>query len=318
MNFYKISINIIAKQRSSIYSQSCLLNRKHNLVISMLEHRCISSHHVTKSIEFISKDNGQLSTKSMKQNLSKTEKRPLLLMLCWLLAKRKHVMKFANLYLEQGFDIALVSLSPWQLMWPTKGSRLVAGDVLNFLLQNGAYSKVLVHGFSVGGYLWGEILDLIQSDRTNCDGVINRFVGQVWDSTADISELSIGTPVAVFPNNPVLQSMMKTYLECHMKTFYKQATQYYVRSSQLFHSTIVHAPALFLVSNTDPIGTVASNTRVRETMESLGMQTYMKIFDKSPHVGHLQKYPKEYVAELYAFLNQLDMIQNEEKIRARL
>ena len=44
----------------------------------------------------------------------------------------------------------------------------------------------------------------------------------------------------------------------------------------------------------------------------------MKIFEESPHVSHFYTYPKEYVAELYAFLQKLNLIQNEEKIRARL
>lgn len=33
-------------------------------------------------------------------------------------------MKFANLYLEQGFDVVTVSVSPFQLMWPVKGTRV--------------------------------------------------------------------------------------------------------------------------------------------------------------------------------------------------
>lgn len=47
-------------------------------------------------------------------------------------------------------------------------------------------------------------------------------------------------------------------------------------------------------------------------------QTYVKIFDESPHVAHFYTYPKEYVAVLYEFLQKLNLIQNEEKIRARL
>lgn len=48
------------------------------------------------------------------------------------------------------------------------------------------------------------------------------------------------------------------------------------------------------------------------------LQTYVKIFEESPHVAHFYTYPKEYVAELYAFLQKLNLIQNEEMIRARL
>lgn len=42
----------------------------------------------------------------------------------WMLARKQHVMKYATLYLEQGFDVVSVSCTPWQLMWPVKGSQV--------------------------------------------------------------------------------------------------------------------------------------------------------------------------------------------------
>ncbi|OAD57622.1 hypothetical protein WN48_01596 [Eufriesea mexicana] len=222
-------------------------------------------------------------------------------------------MKYVNLYVEQGFDIVVVSITPWQLMWPTKGSRLVAADLLEFLIQHQNYQQILLHGFSVAGYMWGEILDLIQSDHKKYNNVIDRIIGQVWDSLADVTELSIGTTRAIFPKSEMVQNMFQKYLEYHMKAFYKQSTQYYIRSSQLFHSNLVRSPALFLISKSDPVGTVASNLRVKNNWDALGTKTYVKIFEKSPHVGHYQTYPKEYVAELNAFLNKLHINQNEKK-----
>lgn len=279
--------------------------------------RGICTHHITKNIEFITEDNHVTISGNAIQNINAINNRPLLVILSWLLSKRQHIMKFANLYLEQGFDIAVVSLTPWQLVWPVKGSRLVALDLLTFLTRNQNYEQILLHGFSVGGYMWGEVLDFIESDRKQYGHITDKVVGQVWDSVADISELTIGTPRAVFPKNEVLQTMLKKYLEYHMKAFHEQATRYYIRSSQLFHTNVLRCPALFFISRTDPVGTLCSNLRVRDQWESLGVKTYVKIFDKSPHVGHYRHYPKEYVAELYAFLNKLNLIQNEEKIRAR-
>lgn len=120
--------------------------------------------------------------------------------------------------------------------------------------------------------MWGEVLSMVITDRQRYDPVIERIVGQIWDSAADISEITIGTPLAVFPNNPMLQGALAKYLEYHMATFYKQATQYYIRSSQLFHTNLVHSPALFLVSKTDPVGALKCNQRVRDSWDSLGVQ----------------------------------------------
>lgn len=57
-----------------------------------------------------------------------------------------------------------------------------------------------------------------------------------------------------------------------MKTFHKVATCHYLRASQLFHTNIIKAPAVFFLSKTDPIGAEASNQRVRESWENMGMK----------------------------------------------
>ncbi|XP_078047869.1 transmembrane protein 53-like lethal (2) k09913 isoform X2 [Augochlora pura] len=278
----------------------------------------LSSYRITKNIEFISSDKKIKTPEGRMEKFKNDDKRPLLIMLSWLMSKRRHIMKFVNLYTEQGFDVALVTLTPWQVMWPTKGTRMVAGDLLDFLVQYERNQKILLHGFSVGAYMWGEVMDLIQSDREKYSHIINMIVGQVWDSAVDVPELTSGIPRAVFPKNLVLQNMLQKYLEYHLRTFYKQSTQYYMRSSQLFHTNLVHTPALFYMSKVDPVGNITDNMRVHDQWVINGVKTYVKIFDKSPHVGHLYVYPKEYIGELYAFLGRLNLIQNEEKMRALL
>ncbi|XP_072755960.1 uncharacterized protein L(2)k09913 [Anoplolepis gracilipes] len=307
---------VLTGRQINMCAQSYLLKYNHCWSIRQSSHM-LSSHHVSKNIEFLTQDN-HVSSKNIKQNVNVANTRPLLIILTWLLSKRQHVMKYVNLYTEQGFDVAVVSLTPWQLMWPVKGSRLVAADLLTFLKQNENYQQILLHGFSVGGYMWGEVLDLMESNREKYSGIADRIVGQVWDSIADVSQIPIGFPRAVFPKNVMLQTMLQKYLEYHMKTFHQQATQYYIRSSQLFHSAPIRAPALLFVSKTDPVGTVPSNLGLRDIWEPSGIKTYVKIFEESPHVAHFYTYPKEYVAELYTFLQKLNLIQNEEKIRSRL
>ncbi|XP_014615473.1 PREDICTED: uncharacterized protein LOC106793222 [Polistes canadensis] len=290
---------------------------KQNKAVMLISPRLLSTYEVTKNIKFISQDNDLKILKYSVQSSNSLEKRPLLVLLCWLLAKEKHIMKFADLYLQQGFDVTLVTITPWQLMWPEKGSRLIAVDLLTFLLKNQDYQQIILHGFSVAGYMWGEALTYIHADREKYNNVVDRIIGHVWDSAADINEIVVGTPRAIFPNNPLLQSIIRKYLIYHMKAFYKQSTQYYLRSSQMFHTNLIRSPALIFVSNTDPVGLVSSNMRVRDSWDSLGTKTYIKIFDGSPHVGHYLKYPKEYVEELNAFLGMLNLIKDKDKITAQ-
>lgn len=61
--------------------------------------------------------------------------------------------------------------------------------------------------------MWGEALDLIESNKDKYSNITDRIVGQVWDSIADVSQIAIGFPHAVFPKNIVLQTMLKKFVE---------------------------------------------------------------------------------------------------------
>lgn len=78
--------------------------------------------------------------------------------------------------------------------------------------MNKSYAPLVVHGFSVGGYIWGEVLVKIAQEQERYKSIIERTAGQVWDSAADITEIPIGFPVAVFPKNPVLQKTLRQYI----------------------------------------------------------------------------------------------------------
>lgn len=280
--------------------------------------RSLVTTNVTKNITLITKDKPSGIVKQLR--VTPPHERPLVVMLSWLLARDKHVKKYAQIYTNRGFDVVNISITPWQLLWPTKGTQLVARDTLKFIDINYLYSPIMLHGFSVGAYLWGEALVQMAAELNKYQPVIDKVVGQVWDSAADITEIPVGFPMAVFPNNQVMQVTLRKYVIYHMKTFDKVATCHYLRSSQMFHTNIIKAPALFFLSNSDPIGAVRSNQRVRESWESMGMNVQWKCWEKSPHVGHFSKHREEYISTLNNFLDQcmanVQVPQAEAKIQS--
>lgn len=90
--------------------------------------------------------------------------------------------------------------------------QVVAGDILKFLEVNRTYSPLLLHGFSVGAYIWGEVLVKIAQDQERYKEIVERTAGQIWDSAADITEIPVGFPKAVFPKNPVLEKTLRQYV----------------------------------------------------------------------------------------------------------
>lgn len=116
--------------------------------------------------------------------------------------------------------------------------QLVAAEVLQVLANNvTTKNPIILHGFSVGGYFWGECMVQMARDIDRYRHVLDMIQGQIWDSAVELSgtrvllfnpcrtlnvwccffllicsEISIGLPKAVFPRNDTLQRALKNYL----------------------------------------------------------------------------------------------------------
>lgn len=94
-----------------------------------------------------------------------------------------------------------------------------------------------------------------------------------------------------------------------MRTFHDQATTHYMRGSQMFHTTLIKAPALFLVSENDHVGPTSSNLEVIHNWESAGIKVTLKSWEKSGHVAHMFHHKEEYMSKLFKHLEE-NMLNN--------
>lgn len=327
-------IGSVARFSSVVYQPRELQQRQQHTQAALLNDVIVSEQHInmaapsrdltiqeiSRSLQLYSKDRNPIEKDPKTLRVGNLTK-PTVLVFAWLNAKQKHLAKYAKLYTEQGYDVVVTQLTPWQLLWPVKGSQLVAADIVKFLKNNEFKNGLIFHGFSVGGYLWGECLVHILRDLQNYQVVLDRVKGQIWDSAADITEIPEGVPRALFPRNPTLQNALRKYMIYHMKAFHEPATSHYIRSSQMFHTNLLRCPALFLCSKTDPVGTELANGRVRDNWEINGVKCTFKCWDRSPHVGHFQKHPQEYVELVFNHIRQLALTgqnQQQQPLRAKL
>lgn len=222
--------------------------------------------------------------------------KPLLLMFPWLFAKPKHTEKFCSLYTDVlGFDILLVHVNLNQLLLPAIGSQLIALDVLKFLSNNDNYDQILIHGFSVGGYMFGECLVQMNADSVKYAPVINRIKSQVWDSLTGRKEIPIAFGKNFFPQNQKMQENVRKITTFYNSFFYNVATKHYIRSEDYFHFNALQVPALMFYSDTDVIGTKEKNETIANDFESRNIVVTRKCFEASPHVSHYQHHREEYV-----------------------
>ncbi|XP_073812485.1 transmembrane protein 53-like lethal (2) k09913 isoform X1 [Musca autumnalis] len=281
----------------------------HNAMAPLKNHRFISSKEITKNMTLYTNEPFKSEVDSNSLEFKKPTGNPLVLMMAWLMAKQKHLKKYAEIYTELGFDVMVVHITPWQLLWPVKGTQVVASETIKFLENNKSYAPIVVHGFSVGAYQMGEIMLQMSRDMERYKHILDRIVCQIWDSAADITEIPVGVPKSIFPKNQSMQNALRNYTLYHLKTFHNQATIHYMRSSQMFHSTILKQPALFFVSDNDPIGPPASNQAVRENWERANIKVTFKCWKKSQHAAHIIKHRDEYLDILYKHLEECGVLE---------
>lgn len=304
-NYSSLQVPLRAKDTANQTSKL-----EHNYVMAPVKsRRYISSKEITKNMTLYTSVPFKSEVDQKTLEIKTPTGNPLVLMMAWLMAKQKHLKKYAEIYTEMGFDVVVVHITPWQLLWPAKGTQLVAAETLKFLENNQSYNPIVIHGFSVGAYQLGEIMLQMSKDMQRYAPVLNRFACQIWDSAADITEIPVGLPKSIFPKNPRMQSALRNYTLYHMKTFHNQATIHYMRSSQMFHSTLVKCPALFFISENDLIGPPASNQAVRDNWERANIKCTFKCWKHSMHAGHFIKHREEYLELLFKHLEDTNVLE---------
>lgn len=271
------------------------------------------SQNITKNMRYISNDKVKLKLDPSTFKLDQSIERPLCIMMNYMMANPKHVQKYADLYMTRGYDVIAVSCTPWQLMWPVTGSQVIADQLLKFMDSNscGRTHPLVLHGFSVGAYVWAELLVQANNNKDRYQPVLDRVGAQVWDSAADIHEIPVGFPSAVFPKNKFLEETFRAYIKLHMKLLHNVATKHYWRATEIFHVTPCRAPGLFLISKTDPIGAENRNRTVASSWEKIGIKCNFKCWDRSPHVQHYLRHPEEYRAALYSHLDECGVLKQK-------
>lgn len=183
----------------------------------------------------------------------------------------------------------------------------MAQRVVDFLqLEDNRERPIFVHSFSVGGYLYAEILQkMIAAEKTKGE-LTGRVIGQIYDSVVDLDKVAFGIANALF-SQKILQKSVERSIEAYLAMMYRPATQHYTRASRLFYHNPVKAPSLFFYSYADPVGSAtAIENCVQNLRTKMGHDNiYTKSFQKSRHVSHMHKHKEEYFCSLYSFFKEV-------------
>ncbi|XP_065307834.2 transmembrane protein 53 isoform X1 [Dermacentor albipictus] len=232
---------------------------------------------------------------------------PLTVLLAWMNARDKHLQNYHDFYLQLGFDVLTVRTLPLQLAFPTSGAQVVAKWLLDFLVNHPNYSRLVVHGFSVGGYQFGEVLVKIRKAGGDYNGVLPRFKAQVYDSLVDYEGIPKGFPTAL-TRNPVVCKVLELMIHLQRLVLYPLSTVHWKASSRAFHENPLTCPALMINSKRDQVASIEDNLRVANQWRQRGTDVTFCTFDDSKHVQHMGLYPDLYCGEVLRLLRKAQLI----------
>lgn len=235
-----------------------------------------------------------------------TSERRLVVLLSWLEAKEKHIEKYRQFYLARGFDVLNVKTSPWDLLLPNHGARKISEDFVRFMVEK-EYSNVLVHGFSVGGYMFGRfLLEIDRHDEQMRNRLLNSIRGLVFDSLVPFEGTCYGVANSI-TLNPMAAKVIEQILRFYLAVGHKIATKYYLEASEKVWGGPLKCPSLFLMSKDDKISDHRTVERLAGVWSDLGIDVQKMVVDSSPHVQLFSRHHEQYKQRVGEFLKYIKL-----------
>lgn len=259
-----------------------------------------------------------------------TSKRPLVLILAWMLAKETHIDKYREFWFKRGCDVLSVRTSPLALLLPNIGGRQNAVHVYDFIANfRPSYEKIIVHAFSVGGYQLSEILHMLDHNVLNGDKLARKIYDSlkaiIIDSCVYPEEAPSGLSRAI-TKNPIVQPLIEKsiynfltltksftrdrYIEVEKHLFAnrnKIPGNSYFRLSKTIIIFLKLSLGLVLYSEDDLVSSVKLNEKLYQSWNSKGVVVDFQCWQNSIHVLHYREHKNEYEQKVDQFLSKINI-----------
>ncbi|XP_014674993.1 PREDICTED: uncharacterized protein LOC106815083 [Priapulus caudatus] len=141
-------------------------------------------------------------------------------------AKRRHVYKYGDFYLQRGFDVLNVRVHIDHVLYAARAQSCVQ-QARNYLSHRAATvgpTPLLVHAFSTGGYLYGDMLIKMAADAERYGGIAGSISGEIFDSVVFLEGMPTTASLTV-TNNRRLQTLIRTSTEQYLKLTHEHTTK---------------------------------------------------------------------------------------------
>lgn len=236
-----------------------------------------------------------------------TANRKLVVLMSWLEAQEKHIEKYRQFYLERGFDVLNVKTSSLDLLLPNRGAKKISKDFMRFMIEK-QYNDVLYHGFSVGGYMFGQVMvDIDQHQPEIRNYLLGSIRGLIFDSLVPFEGTCVGVANSI-TQNKYLAKVLENCLRLYLLLGRTVATKYYEEASEKVWGGPLNCPTLFMYSKSDNIADYRIIDRLVDTWKKLGIEADKMVVDEAPHVQLFQKHNEAYVNRTEQFLKRIKLL----------
>eukprot|EP01135_Chromosphaera_perkinsii_P006382 Nk52_evm111s485 gene=Nk52_evmTU111s485 len=232
----------------------------------------------------------------------------------WMGSKKKHLKKYGELYnKKREMKHKHIIPSPRDVLQPSFSMKNLE-KLLDDIATNHADKKLFFHGFSTGGYKYGNMIRVLESNKHLREAIVPRIVGQVFDSPVDYHSVPSILPDVVFAkSHPVKRKLARMASDAF---FTLTPTMENLKvSSESYHNNPITSPALWFYSQDDPIALAKDVEIVYSKWASRGTQNFVMKWDKSKHVSHYMVHRDEYEHALHQFI---DVCLNKGKHQVRV
>ncbi|KAG5845199.1 hypothetical protein ANANG_G00136290 [Anguilla anguilla] len=270
----------------------------------------VTAHKISKKVTFYANESAAAAPHGPPQVGGV---RPLLVLFPWLGSRPKALSKYCEIYFRVGFDVLIVESELSQFLWPRWGLEYGA-NILDLLQDDRFVSRpLLVHAFSIGGYLFAQMLTHIARDPQRYRGVTERVQGQVYDSLVDgsLERIAVGLGKSMFPN---FEGLVRWLSLLYFRALEKQTLEQLNSAVVEFWNNPITAPSLFFYSEDDPLCDPRKLEELMELWSKRGTPVQCRKWARSIHAGHLRQHPQEYLTTLEHFLCTLNLVPLKAKI----
>ena len=218
---------------------------------------------------------------------SQNDHKRLAIIFAYMLPKDKHLDKYRSIYFNKGFDVVTVKTSPFEFFFPTIGAHKIADNLIDQLMHQPSlskYSDIVVHGFSVGGYQFSEVLKKLRPRATTEAGekigekmerVTKSIKGTIFDSPCDVDSVPFGFSRTV-AGESFLARVIEMLIIVTRSIFYPVSTKYHRSGFEEFKNNPIPVPSLFFASKKDKLANIHVIEDVVRSWEEKGIDVDLK------------------------------------------